>query len=356
VLEVFDTQRPAPDVTVHRARVASGEVAVGEQVSLSIDAARRQAIRLNHSATHLLHAALRNHLGSSVGQAGSLVEASRLRFDFSHDGQIADEKLADIESEVNDVIRSNLEVGSEEMPYKQAIERGAIAFFGEKYGEVVRVVTMGDYSVELCGGTHVRRTGDIGVLRLGGQGGVAAGVRRVEAYTGRGALDEVRRREAILRQVSDLLRSGEEETAERVAKLLATLRQLEKKAASAAEARSGDVVDDLAAAAREIEGTRAVVVRVDGVESKAMRSVSDRVRERLGSCVVVLVGESDAGISLTVAVTDDQTARFHAGKIISQLIPFIDGRGGGKADFAQGGGKDPAGIGSLLEKANELLV
>jgi alanyl-tRNA synthetase len=353
---VFDTQKPAPDAIVHRCRVLAGEVAVGDEVRLRIDAGRREAVRLNHSSTHLLHAALRRHLGAKVQQAGSLVEESRLRFDFSHEGAVKDEQLADVETEVNRVIRDNLDVSDEEMGYDDAIARGALAFFGDKYGDVVRVVRMGDYSTELCGGTHVRHTGDIGLFRLYSEGGVAAGVRRVEASTGAGALAMVRRRDDLLREIGRLLKSTEEQAPERVEKLLAGMRELERKVADIERKQAGGTVQDLVANARKLDGASAVVARVDGIDPKAMRGMSDEIRGRLRSAVVVLAGQSDAGVAVTVAVTDDLASRFHAGKLIQQLVPLVDGRGGGKSDFAQAGGKNPAGIPSLLEKAHELLA
>jgi alanyl-tRNA synthetase len=355
-LEVYDAQKPATDVVVHRARVVGGEVKVGDEVRLEIDSRRREAVRLNHSSTHLLHAALRHHLGKHVGQAGSLVEESRLRFDFSHDGAIGDERLQDIETEVNDVIRENLDVTEEEMSYDDAIAAGALAFFGDKYGDRVRVVRMGDYSVELCGGTHVRATGDIGLFRLYSEGGVAAGVRRIEAATGSGALEMVRRRDELLREIGKLLKSPEDQTVERVEKLIAGVRELEKRIAEVERKKSGSAVHDLVAGARTFDGTHAVVARVDGIDPKAMRGISDEIRDRLKSAVVVLAGETPSGVAVTVAVTPDVAERFHAGKIIQELVPLVDGRGGGKPDFAQAGGKNPAGIPALLEKANALLA
>jgi len=355
-LEVLDTQKPAPDVIVHRARVVSGSVKPGDEARATLDAGRREATRLNHSSTHLLNAALRNHLGTGVKQAGSLVEPARLRFDFSHDGPVADETLADVEAEVNDAIRSNFDVSDDEMPYDDAIAAGALAFFGEKYGDVVRVVRMGEYSVELCGGTHVRHTGDIGFMQLTAESGVAAGVRRVEAVTGTGALARVRDRDALLRELARLLRGPEEQSVEKVEKLLAGVRDLEKRLAEMESKKSGDAVQDLIAGVREFDGTRAVVAKVDGVDAKGMRTISDQIRDRLQSCVVVLAAEVSSGVAVTVAVTGDQTGRFHAGNIIKELAPLVDGRGGGKPDFAQAGGKNPAGIVGLLERANELIV
>jgi alanyl-tRNA synthetase len=355
-LEVFDTQKPAPDVIVHRVRVIDGEVVSGEAAELVIDARRRQAIRLNHSSTHLMHAALRNHLGTGVQQAGSLVDAARLRFDFSHEGPVPDEKLADIESEVNAQIRANLPVSTEEMPFKDAMAAGALAFFGDKYGDVVRVVKMGNYSVELCGGTHVARTGDVGLFQLYSESGVAAGVRRVEATSGSGALGRVRGRDALLREIARVLRTPENQAPERVEKLIADMKALERKIERGEHMRSADVLEQAIATARDVGGAKAVVARVDGVDGKQMRALSDRVRDRIGSGVVLLVAATDGGASLTVGVTPNMTGRFHAGEIVKSLAPLIDGRGGGKPDFAQAGGKNADGIPALLEKAHASLV
>ncbi len=356
MIRVLDTQKPAPDVIVHLVRVEKGDVSVGSDVRLEIDAARRQAIRLNHSATHLMHAALRHHLGKGVHQQGSLVDPARLRFDFNHSGPVPDEKLADIESDTNAAIRANYEVTATEMPYDDAIAAGAMAFFGDKYGDVVRVLKMGDYSIELCGGTHVARTGDIGLLRLTAESGVAAGVRRIEASTGRNAFDLVRRRDEILREVAALLRIREEDTVGRIEKLLAESRELEKKLERASQGQSRDVVAELAGKAKKSGDTSVVVSRVDGIDAKSLRSVCDRLRERLGSAVVVLAAADDGSASVLVAVTPDRTSQFNANEIIRQLVPLIDGRGGGKPDFAQAGGKNPAGIPALLEKAHEIVV
>jgi alanyl-tRNA synthetase len=243
------------------------------------------------------------------------------------------------------------------MPYDEAIAAGAMAFFGDKYGDVVRVVKMGDYSVELCGGTHVARTGDIGLLRLLSEGGVAAGVRRVEATTGAQAFETVRRRDEILREIAGLLKSREEDAVVRIEKLITETRELEKKLERASQGQSRDVVAELAAGARKApDGTSIVVSRVDGIDAKSLRSVSDRLRDRLGSSVVVLASDSDGSASVLVAVTPDRTSRWNANELIRQLVPLVDGRGGGKPDFAQAGGKNPAGIPALLEKAHEIVV
>ena len=355
VIEVQDTQKPADDVIVHRGVVLEGDVAVGAEATLEIDARRREAIRLNHSATHLMHAAMRNHLGEGVQQAGSLVDPRRLRFDFSYGGPVSDEQLIDIESEVNANIRDNLVVTTDEMSYDDAIASGALAFFGDKYGDTVRVVRIGAYSVELCGGTHVDRTGRIGFFRLVAETGVAAGTRRVEAVTGAGAGDWVFRRDALLQGIAKALKSPEDKTIERIEKLYATIKDLEKKIESLEDSKSGDLVGQLLSGVRELKGTKILVAKAEGVEAKAMRSMSDQLRDRMGSGVVVLAADVGSKVAVTVAVTKDQTQAHHAGNLIKELAPLVDGRGGGKPDFAQAGGANPAGIDKLLEKANELL-
>ena len=354
-LEVLDTRKGATDVSVHVARVGEGELSLGDTVSLGVDEERRQAIRLNHSVTHLLHAALRHHLGDDTHQAGSLVDAARLRFDFKHDGPVRAELLAEIEREVNDAIRDNLEVTVAEMSYDDALATGALAFFGEKYGDLVRVVRMGDYSVELCGGTHVARTGDIGLLRLAGESGVAAGVRRVEAVSGAGALGALKTRDELLSTVAGLLRGGVDEVVGKLEKLLEAKGELEGRLSEQSRARSGDAVENARAAAREVAGGHAVVARADGLDAGGLREMADRLRAGLDSVVVVLAGDTGSGVAVVAATSGALAERVHAGKLIKELAPLVDGHGGGKSDFAQAGGKDPSGLDKLLEKANELV-
>ncbi len=354
-VEVTDTQKLAPTVVAHRGVVREGALAVGDRVRLRIDAARRDAARLNHSATHLLHAALRRRLGEHVKQAGSLVTPERLRFDFSHHGPVDDGALRDIEDETNAYIRANAEVTTEEMSYDDAIKAGALAFFGDKYGDRVSVVRMGDFSTELCGGTHVQRTGDIGVLKLRGESGVAAGVRRLEAVSGEGALELIRSHEAVLRDISALLRTPGEEAAARLEKLLAQQRELERRIAELQGKLAGGASRDLLADARHVDGITVLATRVEGLDEKGMREMVDRVRDRIKSGVVVL-GAADGERALLVAgVTRDLTSRYHAGNIIKQLAPLVGGGGGGRPDFAQAGGKDPARLDEALAAAYELL-
>jgi alanyl-tRNA synthetase len=354
-LEVTDSVKIAPTVVGHRAVVRQGALAVGDRVRLRIDTERREAARLNHSATHLLHAALRRHLGEHVKQAGSLVSPDRLRFDFSHHRPVDEETLAAVEADVNAWIRANAEVTVEEMRYDDAVRAGALAFFGEKYGERVSVVRMGEFSTELCGGTHVERTGDIGVVRIRGEGGVAAGVRRLEAVSGEGALALIRQREGVLRDISSLLRGPAEEAAGKLEKLLAQQRELERRIAELQGKLAGSGTRDLLAEARRVDGITVVATRVDGLDDKGLREVADQLRDRIKSGVVVLGAAQEGRALLLAAVTKDLAGRYHAGNIIKQLAPLVGGGGGGRPELAQAGGKDPERLDEALAAAYELL-
>jgi alanyl-tRNA synthetase len=354
-VEVTDTQKIAPAVIAHRGVVRRGALAVGERVRLRIDAERRERARLHHSATHLLHAALRRRLGPHVKQAGSLVTPERLRFDFNHHGPVDEGALRDIEDETNTYIRANAEVSSEEMSYDDAIRAGALAFFGEKYGDRVTVVRMGDFSVELCGGTHVARTGDIGVVKIRAESGVAAGVRRVEAASGEAALELIRSHEAVLREIGTLLRGPAEEAAAKLEKLLAQQRELEKRIAELQGKLAGGATRDVLADARKVDGITVLATRVEGLDDKGLREMADRLRDRIKSGVVVLGAAQGERALLLAAVTKDLVGRYHAGNIIKQLAPLVGGGGGGRPDFAQAGGKDPARLDEALAAAYDLL-
>ena len=354
-VEVIDTQRLSPTVVAHRGVVRQGMLAVGDHVRLQIDPVRRHGARLNHSATHLLHAALRRRLGEQVKQAGSLVTPERLRFDFNYHGPVEPAALREIEADVNAAIRANAVVQTEEMPYAAAIKAGALAFFGEKYGELVRVVRMGDFSVELCGGTHVQRTGDLGLVKIRGEGGVAAGVRRVEATAGGGALELTQQHARVLDEVSALLRAPAEEAAPRIEKLLTHQRELEKRIAQLQSKLAGGESRDLLADARRVNGITVLATRVEGLDDKGLRDMADRLRERIKSGVVVLGTAQGERAVLLAAVTKDLTDRYHAGNIIKHLAPLVGGGGGGRPDFAQAGGKDPARLDEALTAAYELL-
>jgi len=356
VIEITDTQKPRSDLTVHIGTVRRGAPRRGQRVHLRIDRAWRDAARLNHSATHILHAVLRDRLGTHVRQAGSLVAPDRLRFDFTHPTAIDDRTLTAIEEETNAHIRDNADVVTTEMGYDDAIKKGALAFFGDKYGDRVRVVKMGDFSVELCGGTHVRRTGDIGVFKLRSEAGVAAGVRRVEAMTGAGALQSIREREITLRQLGELVKGNETEVAEKVERLLTQQRELERQLHQLRSQLAGSRSEDLVTQAfTSRAGFKVVAAQVDGVDQQRLLEMADALRERLGSGVIVLASGADDRVSLLTAVTKDLTKQVHAGQLIGKLAPIVGGRGGGRPELAQAGGKDPSKIADALKAARELF-
>jgi len=354
-LEVLDTVRAGPDSIVHRVRVARGSVAPGDRVRLSIDAARREAVRLNHSATHLVHGVLRERLGTHVRQAGSLVAPDRLRFDFSHPAPVTPDDLDAIEDEVNARIRANVECVSSEMTYDQAMKLGALAFFGDKYGDRVRVLRMGDFSIELCGGTHVQRTGDIGLFKLRGEGGVAAGVRRIEAVTGGGALALVQEREQRLREIGRTLKASDEDAVERLERLLAQQRELERKLDKLQRGIAGSQSVDLASSARTVDGVRVLATRVDHLDEKALRELADRLKEKLAPSVVLLGTTDGQKVTLVGVVSKELVTRYHAGNLIKQIAPLVGGGGGGRPDFAQAGGKDPSRLDEALAHVYTLI-
>jgi alanyl-tRNA synthetase len=361
ILEVVDT-RKADGSILHVGRLVRGEPGDferGRRVKLVVDRMRRDAAMLNHSATHILHYALRDVLGGGVHQAGSLVAPDRLRFDFAHAGPVGEGDLATIEEEINARIRENAEVATEEMPYDDAIKAGALAFFGDKYGDVVRVVRMGDFSVELCGGTHVGRTGDIGFFKLEAESGVAAGVRRIEAATGQGALEAIRRRERILETIGGHLGARDDAAVERLERLLAREKELEKKL-RALEQRlvAGDGAADGSGAEKvhEAGGVKVITRRVEGVDPRALREMADRLRQKYGSAVVALGSVVDDKVGILVAVTPDLTGRIKAGDIVKQIAPMVGGTGGGRPDFAQAGGRDASRLDEALERVAALIA
>ena len=355
VIEVLDTQHPTPQLTAHRARVKKGRVQIGDKVELTVDAKHRQKTKLNHSATHILHAVLRRELGQHVRQAGSLVTPERLRFDFSHTGAIADEKLASIEAEVNQHIREDAGVSIEELSYDEAIRRGALAFFGDKYGDRVRVVKIGKFSTELCGGTHVQASGEIGLFKLHFEGGVAAGVRRVEAFTGEGALELIHNYEARLKEIGELVRGGTDDAVDKVKKLLERQKELEKEIDKLRGQLEKDRIPELLAKQSSIDGANVLISRIDGVDGKQLRDLADQLKEKLGAAVIVLASAGEANVNLVASVSKELTKRYHAGNIIKELAGMVGGGGGGRPDFAQAGGKNPAKIDAALKRAEELV-
>jgi alanyl-tRNA synthetase len=355
VVEITDTQHPTPQLTVHRGRVRRGRIQVGDEVHLAVDARHRRKTMLNHSATHILHAVLRRELGDHVRQAGSLVTPGRLRFDFSHTGAVPEEKLATIETHVNRHIREDADVSIQESSYRDAIRHGALAFFGDKYGDRVRVVKIGDFSTELCGGTHVHRSGEIGIFKLPFEGGVAAGVRRVEAFTGEGALDLIRNYEQKLKEISNLVRGNADDAVDKVKKLLDRQKELEREIQKLRGQFEKDQVPELLGKKQSVDGANVLITRVDGVDAKQLRDLVDQVKAQLGSGVVVLASAGDGNVNLVASVSQDLTRRYHAGNIIKELARLVGGGGGGRPDFAQAGGKEPARLDAALKRAEELI-
>jgi alanyl-tRNA synthetase len=355
IVEVIDTQHPTPQLTAHRARVRKGRVQVGDKVGLSVDPTHRRRTMLNHSATHILHAVLRRELGAHVRQAGSLVAPDRLRFDFHHTGPIADEKLAQIEAQVNGHIRADAGVTIEEMDYQDAIRAGALAFFGDKYGDRVRVVKIGGFSTELCGGIHVERSGEIGLFKLPFESGVAAGVRRVEAFTGEGALALISSYEQRLKEIGALVRGSADDAVDKVKKLLERQKELEKEIEKLRGQFGKDQIPELLDKKQSVDGANILVSRVDGLDAKQLRDVADQITEKLGSGVVVLASAGESNVNLVASVSKDLTKKYHAGNIIKELARMVGGGGGGRPDFAQAGGKEPGQIAAALKRAEELI-
>jgi alanyl-tRNA synthetase len=341
----------------HVGTVTRGEIKVGDRVTARVDAATRQATVLNHSATHLLHAALRQVLGTHVTQKGSLVAPDRLRFDFSHFQAVTPEELERIERLVNAEIRRNAPAETQLMPYDDAVAAGAMALFGEKYDDEVRVLSIGDFSTELCGGTHVGRAGDIGLLRIVSEGGVAAGVRRIEAVTGEEALDHAAASETTLRQIASLVRGSPAEAEEKVRQLLDRQKKLERDlAALKSRLASGQGVD-LAESAVEVAGVKVVAAEVPGADARSLREAVDALKAKLGSAIIVLGAPTEDGKVLLVAgVTADLVGKARAGELVGAVAAKVGGKGGGRPDFAQAGGTDPSQLGAALAAVPGLVA
>ncbi len=348
---ITDTYYPASGVIAHKAVIRSDRVQVGDVVTAVVDTERRDAIRRNHTATHLLHAALRKTLGTHVKQAGSLVAPDRLRFDFAHYAALDEQDLLDIEDLVNEHVLANEQVNTDVMDLDAAVNAGAMALFGEKYGDRVRVVSIedGSFSKELCGGTHVRRTGDIGLFKVAAEGSVAAGTRRIEALTGEGVLKQLREASGTLALLSQALRTKPDEllqAAEKLAESEKKLRkQLEAQQMKRAVSQAGDLVDK----AKDVKGVRVISERVDVPDRAAMRQMVDSLRPKLGSGVIVLGSEANGDVALVAAVSKDLTAKLDAGKIVKAAAAIVEGSGGGRKDLAEAGGKNPEKLDESLQ-------
>jgi alanyl-tRNA synthetase len=332
----------------HIGSVESGRIAVGDRLAGQVDAQRRAAIVANHSATHLLHAALRTVLGEHVQQKGSLVAPDRLRFDFAHYEPVTPPQLRQIEALVNDQIRLNHDADIRVLPYDEAIAAGALAFFGDKYGDRVRVLKLGDFSTELCGGTHVSRAGDIGLFKIVSESGIAAGVRRIEAVSGRGALEWVNANEALLRDVAGLVKAGRDDVAAKVTQLVERSRTLEREIQGLRLKLASGGSKDLLDAAQLVNGIKVLATRIDGADAKSLRDTADQLKDRLGSGVVVLGTVEGDKVHLVASISKDLTSRLKAGEVIKPIAELVGGRGGGRPDFAQAGGNRPDKIDEAL--------
>jgi alanyl-tRNA synthetase len=353
-VDIKDTTRPMPTLILHNGVVTKGRIREGEQLQLTVNASTRNDAARNHTATHLVHAALRELLGPHVKQYGSLVAPNRLRFDFAHFRPLASRDIDDIEKTVNDQIRKNEPVRTEVMSIQDAVAKGALAFFGDKYGEQVRVVTVESFSKELCGGTHCRHTGEIGLFRIVSETGVAAGVRRIEAQTGSGAFALMKKLEAEVRELSDLLKVGQPELVNKTRKLLSQLRDKECELEELKlKMASGPAV---ASTTRLIAGVTVHAQRTDGLDVNGMRTLADQLRDKFKSGVVALGAATDDGkVSLLVVVTKDLVGRLKAGDLIKPMAAEVSGTGGGRPEMAQAGGKDPSRLDAALEKVFSLV-
>ncbi len=345
---VTDTQKQGGDVFVHRGHFKGDSLQVGSEVVARVDAARRGATALNHSATHLLHAALQRVLGDHVQQKGSLVNAERLRFDFSHYEPVTIEQIRTIEHMVNEQIRENHMVQTRIMSLEDAKASGAMALFGEKYGDNVRVLRMGDFSTELCGGTHVKAVGDIGLFKIVSETGIASGVRRIEAVTGAAAIQWVEADEDRLQRIADLLKSGRDDVADKVTQLVERSRRLEKELEQLKSKLASAAGTDLAGNAVDVAGVKVLAAKLDGVDPKALRDTMDQLKNKLGSAVILLAAVSGEKVSLVAGVTQDQIPTLKAGDLVKFVAQQVGGKGGGRPDMAQAGGSDPAALPGAL--------
>ena len=347
-VDVGDTQKFAGQFHGHVGKITAGSLKVGDVLSGQVDGQRRGATILNHSATHLLHAALREVLGTHVQQKGSLVAPDRLRFDFSHFAPISAEDLAIIERKVNEQVRANNAAEVHNMGMQEALDFGAMALFGEKYGEHVRVLKMGDYSTELCGGTHVSRTGDIGLFKITSEGGVSSGVRRIEAVTGQGALDYVAHEEAQLSEAAALLGGNAGDVVDKIRQLGERQKKLERELESLKAKQAAGATADLGGATVEVNGIKILAARLEGFDAKALREAIDRLKQQLGDAVIVLAGTQDGKAALVAGVNGSAMGKVKAGELLAHIASQIGGKGGGRPDLAQGGGEDGPALASAL--------
>jgi len=352
-INVIDTKKPAPDLYLHKVKIRKGTIKKGDKVACTVDETSRKATMRNHTATHLLHKALSMVLGEHVKQSGSFVDPERLRFDFTHFTAMQDDQIKKVEDIVNDRILEDLAVRTDIMKVDEAMKTGAMALFDEKYGETVRVVTTGDFSKELCGGTHCKSTGEIGLCVIISEGSVASGIRRIEALTGKPALEYFRRKKSELDEIKGVLKT--EIPLEKIDKLLADVKTMEKEIRKLKTGSSKDSITDAVKNALEINGVKIVKIRQDGLDQNELRLLADNVRDRMGSGVIILYSVTEGQASIVCVVTKDMTDRFHAGDILKNITKLAGGRGGGKPDMAQGGTKEIDKLDAILGSLNEII-
>ncbi|HEX4998929.1 MAG TPA: alanine--tRNA ligase [Terriglobia bacterium] len=353
---VVDTYAPVRGVIVHKVRMEFGALGAGEEVKAVVDAERRRRIAANHTGTHLLHAALRATVGPHVKQAGSLVAPDRMRFDYTHFAPLTPREIQEIEERINRIVFSNMRVETDVLGLEEAISRGALAFFGEKYAQQVRVVAISGVSMELCGGTHTHMTGDVGLFKIVGETSVAAGVRRIEAVTGFGAYSRLEEDEEMLRGVSQILRSPRQEITGAIERLLERQRQLENELEAAKRKSATGLLDGILAGRNSVKDVSVVASRVDDVEGPVLRELAETTAARLGSGVVVLGSAAQGKVSLVSVVSPDLQRRFHAGKIVKEVALLVGGSGGGRPDFAQAGGKDAGKLDEALQAVYNIVA
>ena len=357
-LEVLDTVKPVPDLFVHRCKVIEGEITPQTTVGAKIDTERRQHIAVSHTATHILHHALRSVLGAHVGQAGSLVESGRLRFDFTHYEAVNPQHLQEIEADINDKVRLNNDVETEYLPLQAAKDRGALAFFGEKYGEIVRFVQIGDYSQELCGGTHVHAAGEIGLVKIISESSIAAGVRRIEALTGAAAYQHIRAEDEALTTIANLLKTSKQSTPERIEALIQANRELERQIDTLQSEMAQSQVADLVNNAVTVDGFRVIAATLENTDRNALRQLVDDLKNRIGTGVVVLASATGNDVAFAAGVTSDlvKSRGLQAGKIIQAVTRVADGRGGGRPELAQGGAKDASKMNEAIDAVTKIVA
>ncbi len=353
--KVFDTYSPIAGLNIHKVIVEEGEVSKGEVVKAEIDIERRKAIMRNHTATHLLHAALREVLGNHVKQSGSLVAPDRLRFDFSHFTKLSDREKELIEEAVNRVILDDIEVKTEIMDIDEAVESGAMALFGEKYQKKVRVVSVGNFSRELCGGTHLKKTGEMGIFKIISEGSVASGIRRIEAVTGFEAYKRFKLDEEILHEIEISHKIDREKLIDFINSQFVRLKELEKEKKNLLLKISTFSQEEIAKRAKEVNGVKVAYGRIDGADKNILKTVAENIKNKLGKAVVLLGGELEGKALLVLSVSDDLTEKFHAGKLIRDIAKEIDGGGGGRPNMAEAGGKSPEKLNKAFRKFEEIL-